>query len=69
MVAIVLTFDNSMPVMGQMKAKIKKVIDCIMSDVFQSMCINMYKMMLSTRMVELSKSYKNINQIEFKGNQ
>ena len=68
MVATVLTFDNSMTVMEQMKSEIKKVIDFIMSDSFQSMYIDMCKMMLSAKMVELSKSHKNINQNEFKGN-
>ena len=68
MVATVLTFGNSMPVMEQMKSDIKKVINCIMSDAFQSMYINMFEMMLSARMVELSKSHRNIKQNEFKGN-
>ena len=68
MVATVLTFENDMTVMEQMKTEIKKVINCIMSDAFQSMYIDMCKMMLSARMVELSKSHKNIKQNEFKGN-
>ena len=68
MVATFLTFDNSVTVMEQVKSEIKKVIDCIMSDAFQSMYIDMCKMMLSAKMVDLSKSHKNINQNEFKGN-
>ena len=39
-----------------------------MSDALQCMYINMCKMMLSAKMAELSKSHKNINQNEFKGN-
>ena len=34
MVATVLTFDNSMTVMEQIKSEIKKVINCIISDAF-----------------------------------
>ena len=59
MVTTVLTFDNSMNVMEQMKFEIKKLINCIMSDAFQRMYIDMCKMMLSAKMVELSKSHKN----------
>ena len=68
MVTTVLTFDNSVTVMEQMKAEIKKVINCIMSDVFQGMYIDMCKMILSAKMVELSKYHKNIKQNELKGN-
>ena len=68
MEATVLNFDNSVTVMEKMKSEIKKVIDCIMSDSFQSMYINMCKMILSVKMVDLSKSHKNINQNEFKDN-
>ena len=68
MVATILTFDNSMTVMKQMKAEIKKIINCIISDAFQGIYIDMCKMMLSARMVELSKSHKNMKQNEFKGN-
>ena len=68
MVATSLTCGISVTVIKQMKAEIKKVINCIMSDVFQGMYIDMCKMMLSAKMVELSKSHKNINQNEFKGN-
>ena len=68
MVATVVTFDNSMSVMEQMKSEIKKVINCIMSDAFRGMCIDMCKMILSAKMVDLSKSHNNIKQNEFKGN-
>ena len=68
MVATVLTFDNSVTVIEQMKAEIKKVINCIMSDAFQGMYIDMCKMMISARMVEPSKSHKNIKRNKFKGN-
>ena len=68
MVATVLTFDNSMTVMEQMKAEIKKLINCIISDVFQGMYIDMCNMMLSARIVELSKSHNDINPNTFKGN-
>ena len=51
-----------------MKSEIKKAINRIMSDSFQSMYIDMCKMMLSERMVELSKSHRDIKQNEFKGN-
>ena len=67
-VATALTFDKNMTVKEQVIAEIKKVIHCIMSDAFQSMYIDMCKMMLSAKMVELSKSHKNINQNEFKSN-
>ena len=68
MVATVLNFDNSVTVMEQMRAEIKKVINCIISDAFQSMYIDICKMMLSDEIANLSKSHKNINQNEFKGN-
>ena len=68
MVATVLTVDNSVTVMEQMLAEIKKVINHIMSDAFQGMYIDMCKMMLSARMVEQRKSHKNIKQNEFKSN-
>ena len=68
MVATALTFDNSVNVKEQVIAEIKKVINHIMSDTLQSLYIDMCKMMLSAKMVELSKSHKNINQKEFKGN-
>ena len=67
-VATVLTFDNNVTVKEQVIAEIKKVIDCIMSDSFQSMYIDMCATILSAKMVELSKSHKNINQNEFKSN-
>ena len=68
MVATVLNFDNSMTVMEQIKAEIKKVINCIMSDAFQGMYIDKSKMMGSNEMTNLSKSHRNIKQNEFKGN-
>ena len=68
MVATVLTFDNSMTVMEQMKAEIKKVINCIMSDAFQGMYIDMCKMMVSDEMAKLSKSHRNIKKNDFKVN-
>ena len=63
-----LTFDNSMSVMEQMKSEIRKVINCIMSDAFQDMYIDKCKMMLSDKMANLCKSHRNIKQNEVKGN-
>ena len=68
MVSTVLIFDKNMTVMEQMKSEIKKVIDCILSDAFQGMYIDMCKMMVSDKMANLSKSHRNTNQNEFKGN-
>ena len=49
MVATVLTFDNSMTLMEQMKSEIKKISNCIVSDAFQVMHIDMCKMMMSAK--------------------
>ena len=68
MVATALAFDNSMTVKEQVIAEIKKVINCIISDSFQIMYIDMCKMMMSAKMFVLSKSHRNINQNELKGN-
>ena len=63
-----MTFDNSITVKEKVIAEIKKVIDCIMSDAFQRMYIDMCKMILSDEMVDLSKPHRDIKQNEFKGN-
>ena len=66
--ATVLTIKEGMTVLQQVEKEIARVIDLFMSDGFQEMYLDMCGMLMTEKMVDLSKTHKGVKTSKLKNN-
>ena len=68
MAATVLTIKKGMTVLQQVERELARVIDLFLSDGFQEMYLDMCGVLMTKRMVELSKTHKDVKKSKLKNN-
>ena len=68
MEATVLTIKKGMTALQQVEKELTKVIDLFLSDRFQEMYLDMCGMLMTEKVVDLSKTHKGVKKSELKNN-
>ena len=68
MAATVLTMKEGMNFLQQVEKELARVIDLFLSDGFQEMYLDMCGILMTERMVDLSKTHKGVKKSELKNN-
>ena len=68
MAATVLTIKEGMTVLQQVEKELARVIDLFLSDGFQEMYLDMCGMLMTEKMVDLSKTHKGVKKSKLKNN-